>query len=94
LPRDSSARAAKNSPEFIRIAKASNGEARSILYAAADRGYVQNDEFRSLMSMNVSIAKMLRSLHRSLTTPQERSGTANPPSTTNQAPGTRRKEPP
>lgn len=47
---------------FVRIAAASNGEARALLHAAYGRRYLPKDEYDRLVDMTESIGRMLRAL--------------------------------
>jgi four helix bundle protein len=60
----------KEFAQFTRVARASNGEARALLYAAADRGCLQAARFATLMEHNIALSKMLRSLHKALCQPR------------------------
>jgi four helix bundle protein len=50
----------KETLQFLRYAFASNGEVKSAYYAAAGRNYLSADETPELISLNESVAKMLR----------------------------------
>jgi four helix bundle protein len=60
----------KEFAQFTRIAKGSNGEARTLLYVAYDRGCLEESSFTRLIERNTSIAKMLRSLYQALSAPR------------------------
>jgi four helix bundle protein len=60
----------KEFAQFTRIAKASNAEGRADLHLALGRGLLTQDEFDRLHAKNLSIARMLRRLHQSLTRPR------------------------
>jgi four helix bundle protein len=50
----------KETQQFLRYAFASNGELKAGYYAAEGRGYVSSAEFAELVTLNESIATMLR----------------------------------
>jgi four helix bundle protein len=50
----------KETLQFLRYAFASNGELKSGYYAAAGRKYLADEEAAELISLNESIARMLR----------------------------------
>jgi len=50
----------KETLQFLRYAFASNGEVKSAYYAAEGRNYLSASETADLISLNESIAKMLR----------------------------------
>jgi four helix bundle protein len=50
----------KETLQFLRYAFASNGELKSVYYAAEGRNYLSAAETADLISLNESIAKMLR----------------------------------
>lgn len=50
----------KETLQFLRYAFASNGELKSAYYAAEGRNYLSSSETADLISLNASIAKMLR----------------------------------
>ena len=58
----------KEFANFLRIAAASNGEARALLYLAKDRGYLSEADLARLVDSNRAIEGMLRSLVRYLKT--------------------------
>ena len=57
---------AKDFEHFLRIARASNSEARALLHAALDRQLVSNDDHARLTEMTECIGRMLWALERSL----------------------------
>jgi four helix bundle protein len=59
-------RGRKEFAQFLRIAGGSNGEARSLLYAARDRGYLSDSESSRLIELTNEIGKMLRALENYL----------------------------
>jgi len=56
---------------FIRIAAASNGEARALVHVANGRGYLQAGDYTRLVETTNSIGRMLSALYRSLKTAEE-----------------------
>jgi four helix bundle protein len=58
----------KETLQFLRYAFASNGEVKSAYYAAAGRNYLSAAETPELISLNESIAKMLRRWQATLDT--------------------------
>jgi four helix bundle protein len=50
----------KETSQFLRYAFASNGELKSAYYAAESRDYLSSSETADLISLNESIAKMIR----------------------------------
>jgi four helix bundle protein len=59
----------KEFQQFSRIAAASNGESRSLLYVAAGRQYIDPDTLQRLVHRSEGIARMLRKLIAALDTP-------------------------
>jgi four helix bundle protein len=51
---------------FVRIAAASNAEARALLHAAHGRGYFGTQEYQELLERSNSIGRMLRVLGQKL----------------------------
>jgi four helix bundle protein len=51
---------------FLRVAAGSNGEARSHLYVAHDRGYLTDTDLQRLIEKTNQIGRMLRALERTL----------------------------
>jgi four helix bundle protein len=68
----------KETLQFLRYAFASNGEVKSAYYAAAGRNYLSTDETPELMSLNESIAKMLRRWQGTLDTEPKRTARPRP----------------
>jgi four helix bundle protein len=62
----------KETLQFLRYAFASNGELKSAYYAAQGRNYLSASETADLISLNESIAKMLRRWMATLDQNQER----------------------
>jgi four helix bundle protein len=60
-------RSRKEFAQFVRIAGGSNAEARAFLYAALDRGYVDDARFESLVDDSNEIGRMLEGLRQRLT---------------------------
>lgn len=58
----------KEFAHFLRIAAASNGETRALLYVARDRDYLTDAELARLVDMTNSIGRMLRALEHHLRT--------------------------
>jgi four helix bundle protein len=61
-------RSDKDFARFLRIAGASNGETRALLYIAKDRNYLTDTELARLVEMTSSIGRMLGALERHLRT--------------------------
>ncbi len=59
-------RGCKDFARFIRIASASNGEARALLHVANGRGYLDPAAYARLVEATEDIGRMLFALHRSL----------------------------
>jgi hypothetical protein len=59
--------AAKETMQFLRYAIASNGELKAGYYVADGRAYLRPGETAALISLNESIAKMLRRWYATLT---------------------------
>jgi len=60
-------RSSKEYAYFVRIAAGSNGEARASLYAAFDRGYLDESRLAVLVGLSNRVGQMLSGLHRRLT---------------------------
>ncbi len=58
----------KDFARFLRIASASNGEVRALLYAAYDRGRILHRDASRLIETTNEIGRMLRSLEQYLRT--------------------------
>jgi four helix bundle protein len=58
----------KEFANFLRIAAASNGEVRTLLYLAKDRGYLSDAKLSGLLDANRAIEGMTKSLIRYLKT--------------------------
>ena len=56
----------KEFAQFVRIAAASNAEARALLHAAFGRRYLAKGEYDRLVEMTESVGRMLRVLERKL----------------------------
>ncbi len=56
---------------FVRIAAASNGEARALLHVANGRRYLQQADYERLVEKTQAIGRMLSALHASLKTVDE-----------------------
>jgi four helix bundle protein len=54
----------KDFARFLRIAGASNGEVRALLYAALDRGHLATEDATKLIDATNEIGRMLRSLEQ------------------------------
>ena len=59
----------KEFAQFVRIAAASNAEARSLLHAAYGRKYIKKADYERLVEMTESIGRMLRVLGSRLREP-------------------------
>jgi len=59
-------RSRKEFARFTQIAAGSNAEARACLYAALDRGYIDNAAFEKLVEETNEIGRMLEGLSRRL----------------------------
>ena len=53
---------------FVRIAAASNAEARALIHVARARGYLQQRDYERLVESTNAIGRMLSALSRSLAT--------------------------
>ena len=60
----------KEFAQFVRIAAASNAEARALLHAAFGRQYLPKDEYDRLVEMTESVGRMLRVLESTLREPR------------------------
>jgi four helix bundle protein len=56
----------KEFAQFVRIAAASNGEARALLHAAFGRQYLTEAQYKDLVEMTNSVGRMLRVLEAKL----------------------------
>jgi four helix bundle protein len=56
--------------QYVRIAAASNAEARALLHAAFGRGHVTEVEYERLVGMTNSVGRMLRVLEARLREPR------------------------
>jgi four helix bundle protein len=81
----------KEFAQFVRIAAASNGEARALLHAARGRHYLEKGEYDRMVEMTESIGRMLRVLERRLKEQSTQAPSTSKPQapTPNQAPGTK-----
>ena len=61
----------KETLQFLRYAFASNGELKATYYAAEGRNYLTGVERSDLITLNESIAKMLRRWQSTLQVPRE-----------------------
>ena len=59
----------KEFARFVRIAAASNAEARALLHATRGRHYIEKGEYERLVEMTESIGRMLRVLEQRLKEP-------------------------
>jgi len=59
-------RSSKEFAYFVRIAAGSNGEVRASLYAAFDRGYLDESRLGALIGLSNRVGQMLSALHKRL----------------------------
>jgi four helix bundle protein len=59
-------RSPRDFAHFIRIAAGSNGETRACLYAAFDRGYLNEESLKALVSLTNELGRMLEGLRSRL----------------------------